>query len=207
MDIPATELVILRAGYYPTHPLMLQRDLQHSLRTRTLATHDEVARIARPLDPEQLIRRPADRGWGVGQVLEHLCVTAEVYEAPLQAMLRSARVDAAAPLREWAPTLFGRLLVGSFTSPRKLPTPKPMAPSLTPRAGVLEGFLSMHAALVTRIDHTASFDWRALRMSSPVVPRVLQPLARLNLGDVFSVFVAHAERHARQIERVVAMLS
>lgn len=186
---------------------MLQRDFQHSLRTRTLATHDEVARIARPLDPEQLNRVPPDHGWSVGQVLEHLCVTVELYEAPLQAMLRSARVDAAAPLREWGPTLFGRMLVGSLASPRKLPTPKPMAPSLTPRAGVLEAFLGMHAALVTRIDHTASFDWRRLRMSSPAVPRVLQPLARLNLGDVFSVFVVHAERHARQIERVVAALS
>jgi hypothetical protein len=186
---------------------MLQRDFQHSLRTRTLATHDEVARIARPLDPERSNRRPSDRGWSVGQVLEHLCVTVELYEAPLQALLRSARVDAAAPLREWRPTLFGRLLVGSLASPRKLPTPKRMAPSLTPRAGVLEAFLGMHAALVTRMDHAASFDWRALRMSSPAVSRVLQPLARLNLGDVFSVFVVHAERHARQIERVVASLS
>ena len=44
-------------------------------------------------------------------------------------------------------------------------------------------------------------------MASPVVPRFLQPVARLNLGDVHSVFVVHAERHARQIERVIATLS
>lgn len=186
---------------------MLQRDLQHSLRARTLATHDELARIARPLDPEQMNRQPPDRGWSVGQVLEHLCVTVELYEAPLQAMLRTARVDAAAPLREWTPTLFGRLLVGSLAAPRKLPTPKSMAPSPTPRPAVLEAYLGMHAALVTRIDHTATFDWRVLRMSSPAVPGLLRPLARLNLGDVLSVFVVHAERHARQIARVVATIS
>jgi uncharacterized membrane protein len=183
---------------------MLQRDLQQTLRTRTLATRDEVARIARPLDPERLHRRPPDSGWSVGQVLEHLCVSAEIYEAPLQALLRTARVDAAAPLREWKPTAFGRMLVGSLAAPRKLSTPKSMTPSLTPRAAVLEAFLGMHAALVTRIDHAATFDWRALRLSSPAVPRLLRPLARLNLGDVFNVFVVHAERHARQIERVVA---
>jgi len=186
---------------------MLQRDLQQTLQTRAIATHDEVARIARPLDPEQLLRRPANGGWSVGQVLEHLCVSAEIYEPRLQAVLRTARVDAAAPLREWRPMAFGRMLVGSLAAPRKLPTPKSMTPSLTPRGGVLEAFLAMHMALVTRIDHAATFDWRALRLSSPAVPRIVQPLARLNLGDAFSVFVVHAERHARQIERVVATLS
>ncbi|MFL5617875.1 MAG: DinB family protein [Gemmatimonadaceae bacterium] len=183
---------------------MLQRELQQTLRARALATHDEVARLIRPIDPEQLNRRPRDGGWSVGQVLEHLCVSVEIYTAPMQAMLRSARVDAAAPLREWKPLLFGRLLVQSLSTPRKLSTPKGMAPALNPRGGVGEAFLGIHAALVTSIDDSATFDWNALRMSSPVVPRILQPLARLNLGDVFSVFVVHAERHARQMERVVA---
>jgi hypothetical protein len=186
---------------------MLQRDLQQTLRARTLATEAEIARLVRPLDPEQLNRRPPDGGWSVGQVLEHLCRSVEVYEAPTQSVLRRARMDAAAPLREWTPTVFGRLLVYSLTSPRKLPAPAGIAPSLTPRGGVLESFLAMHSGLATRLDACAQFDWRALRLSSPIVPRVLMPLARLNLGDVLSTHVVHAERHARQIERVVAALS
>ena len=36
---------------------------------------------------------------------------------------------------------------------------------------------------------------------------MMRPAARLNLGDAYSVFVVHAERHARQIERVIAALS
>ena len=186
---------------------MLQRDLQHDLRGRALATHERVARMARPLDPEQLNRRPPDGGWSVGQVLEHLCRSTEVYEVPLQAMLRAARADAAAALREWHPTFFGRLLVQSLGAPRKLPSTKGIAPGATPRAGVLEAFLASHLSLVTRIDDTGTLDWRALRMSSQVVPRILRPVARLNLGDVFSVFVVHAERHTRQMERVVATLA
>jgi len=186
---------------------MLQRDLQQTLHTRTLTTKAEIARLARGLDPEQLNRRPPAGGWSVGQVLEHLCRAVEVYEAPTQSVLRTARVDAAAPLREWSPTVFGRLLVNSLTSPRKLPAPKGIVPSLTPRGGVLEAFLAMHSALASRIDASAQLDWRALRLSSPIVPRVLKPLARLNLGDVFSTHVVHAERHARQIERIVAAVS
>ena len=75
---------------------MLQRDLQHALHTRTLALIDRIASLARPLDPERLVRRPPNGGWSVGHVLEHLCVTSELYEPPIRALLRSARPDAAA---------------------------------------------------------------------------------------------------------------
>jgi hypothetical protein len=186
---------------------MLQRDLQKTLHARALATHDELARLVRPLDPEQLQRRPPDGGWSVGQALEHLCVSVEIYEPGLERMLRTARIDAAAALREWKPTLFGRMLVYSLGAPRKLPAPKGMAPAATPRAGVLEAFLATQSALAARIDDSGRFDWRSAHMASPVAPRMLQPLARLNLGDVHSVFVVHAERHARQIERVIATLA
>jgi hypothetical protein len=57
---------------------MLQRDLQHDLQARTLSLGDHIAALTRPLDPEQLVRRPSDGGWSVGQVLEHLCVTSEL---------------------------------------------------------------------------------------------------------------------------------
>ena len=140
-------------------------------------------------------------------MLEHLCVSAEIYEPGLQTMLRTARTDAAAALREWKPTLFGRMLVYSLGAPRKLSAPKSLAPAVTPRGGVLEAFLGIHSALAIRIEDTGRFDWRAAHMASPVVPRMLQPIARVNLGDVHSVFVVHAERHARQIERVIASLS
>lgn len=186
---------------------MLQRDLQKNLHDRTLATHDELARLVRPLDPDRLHRRPPDGGWSVGQVLEHLCISVEIYEPRLQVMLRTARIDAAAAFREWKPTLFGRMLVYSLGAPRKLPTPKGMAPAVTPRGGVLEAFLGHHSAVATRIEDTGRFDWRSAHLASPVVPGVLQPIARLNLGDVHRVFVVHAERHAKQIERVIAALS
>ena len=186
---------------------MLQRDLQKRLHERTLATHHELARLVPTTRSRTTHRRPPDGGWSVGQVLEHLCISVEIYEPGLQALLRTARVDAAAALREWKPALFGRMLVYSLGAPRKLPSPKGMAPAVTPRAGVLEAFLQLHSGLATRIEDTGRFDWRAAHMTSPVVPRVLRPVVRLNLGDVLSVFVVHAERHARQIERVIATLS
>ena len=179
---------------------MLQRDLQHALHARSLALIDRTAALARPLDPERLVRRPPNGGWSVGHVLEHLCVTSELYEPPMRALLRSARPDAAAPLRPWKPTLIGRFTVTLFERPTRLRAPKRMVPGPSPRGGVVEAFLAHQRTVVDLLDESSGFDWRRLRMSSPVVSLPL----RFNLGDVFSILVVHAERHARQMERVVA---
>ena len=136
-------------------------------------------------------------------MLEHLCVTSELYEPPLRALLRTARPDAAAPLREWKPTLLGGFMVRTFEKPAKLPTPKSMVPAATPRGGVVEAFLAHLDAQTRLLDDASAFDWRRLRMASPAVP---VPLKVFNLGDVLVILVAHAERHARQMERVGAAI-
>ena len=182
---------------------MLQRDLQQALHTRTHALRDRITGITRPLDPEQLLRRPPDGGWSVGHVLDHLCVTWELYEPPVRALLRGARPDAGAPLREWKPTLIGGFMARSFERPTKLPSPKSMAPAAAPRGGVVEAFRAYLDAQARLIDDASSHDWRGLRMASPAVP---VPLKLFNLGDVFTILVVHAERHARQIERVVRVM-
>lgn len=183
---------------------MLQHELQQALHARTFALRERSAGIARPLDPERLVRRPPDGGWGVGHVLEHLCVTAELYEPPIRALLRDARPDAAAARREWKPTLAGGFAVRMFERPTKLPTPKSMAPAATPRGGVAEHWLAHLHTQARLIDEASGYDWRRLRMASPAVPL---PLKLFNLGDVFFILVTHAERHARQMERVVASLA
>ena len=53
------------------------------------------------------------------------------------------------------------------------------------------------------VDDASGQDWRRLRMASPAVP---VPLKVFNLGDVFTILVVHAERHTRQMERVVASI-
>jgi hypothetical protein len=137
-------------------------------------------------------------------VLEHLCVTSELYEPPVRTLLRGARPDAAAPMRDWKPTLIGGFMARSFEKPTKLPSPKSMVPADTPRGGVVEAFLTHLDAQARLLDDASGHDWRRLRMASPAVPL---PLKVFNLGDVFNILVVHAERHARQIERVVAAIA
>jgi DinB superfamily len=183
---------------------VLQRDLHRALRERALASHHLIAELARPLDPEQLVRRPPGGGWSVGEVLDHLMVAESAYEPLVEALLRQARPDAGAPLREWSPSFFGGFLTRSLERPRRLPAPRKIHPGTAPRGGVVEKFLAQQSALVSRLDAASGYDWSALTLHSPIVPALLRPIAKLNLGDSFSISVVHVERHTRQMERVLA---
>jgi hypothetical protein len=181
----------------------LQRDLHQQLRTEALTLHERIAALARPLDPEQLVRRPDPPGWSVGEVLEHLCVADEVYARPLATLIHRAHVDAGAPLREWRPTFMGRMFVTRLEQPKPMRAPKFFRPGPTPRNGVVEDFLSRDTRLTHRMDEAASLDWLELRMAPPMLPL---PLFKFNLGDVFRLHVVHVRRHLGQMERVAAGL-
>jgi hypothetical protein len=177
-----------------------QRDLHQSLRTEALANHQRIATLARSLDPERLVRRPTPPGWSVGEVLQHLCVTDELYRKPLLALVNRARPDAGAPAREWKPTLGGNFLARMLENPRKMKAPRGIRPGPTPQPGVVEDFLARDRRMTDLMDQAASLDWRALHLWSPLTP---VPILRLNLGDVFRIHVVHVRRHLAQMERVV----
>lgn len=179
---------------------IIQRDLYRELHAQALVNHRRVAELARPLDPERLVRRPSPTGWSVGEVLQHLCVADESYWTPVSTLVHRARADAAAPLREWRPSLAGKLIAKALESPRRAKAPRSLRPPPTPQPGVVEDFLTRDSRLTALMQQAESLDWRALRLTSPAFPL---PIIRLNLGDVFRIHVVHVRRHIAQMERVV----
>ena len=179
-----------------------QRDLHQRLRTEALANHQRIATLARALDPERLVRRPSPPGWSVGEVLQHLSISDELYRAPLMALISGARPDAGAPAREWKSTFAGNLLASMLENPRKMKAPRSFRPGPTPQPGVVEDFLGRDSRMISLMDESSSLDWRALRMSSPAIPL---PILRFNLGDVFRIHVVHVRRHLAQMERVAQL--
>lgn len=159
--------------------------------------------MVRPLDPSQINEHPEPEGWSVGQVLEHLCKADESYDAPFAALMRNARPDAGAPVREWKSSFIGGLIAGSLLKPRRLKGPKVFRPGPTPRNGVVEALLAREMNFVKAMDDAASYDWRALRIGSPALPSWAP---KMNLGDGFRIHVVHVTRHAQQIERLVGKL-
>ena len=181
----------------------LQRDLYQQLRVEATDTRERIAALVRPLDPAKLNEHPEPNGWSVGQVLEHLCVADERYEAPLAALMARAPKDADAPGREWKPSFVGGLIAGGLLKPKPLKSPKVFQPGPTPRNGVVEELLGREMKFVRAMDDAASLDWRALRISSPALPSWAP---KMNLGDGFRIHIIHLTRHSHQIERLVAKL-
>ncbi len=181
----------------------LQRDLLEELRKEAIATRDKLAATIRAIDPAELNEHPEPEGWSVGQVLEHLIVADEHYDAPLAELLRSVRPDAGAPAREWKSSLIGGMIAGSLLKPKKLKSPVVFRPGPTPRNGVVEALLARELYFVKVMEDAASYDWRALRIGSPALPRWAP---KMNVGDGFRIHVIHVTRHALQVERLVAKL-
>src|ERR1700712_2462802 len=126
----------------------LQRDLHRQCVAESEATRERIAALIRPLAPARLNEHPEPRGWSIGQVLEHLVVADELYEAPFASLMRESRPDAAASLREWRPSFIGRFIANSLRKPRALKGPPAFRPGATPRNGVVEAFLARERAFV-----------------------------------------------------------
>lgn len=181
-----------------------QRDLQQQLRRESIATRERIASLVRPLDPAKLNEHPEPNGWSVAEVLEHLCRADEHYVAPVMELLRHTHPDAGAPVREWRPSFIGGKIAGVLENPKRIRRgPPAFRPGATPRNGVVEAFHTGEMRFVQVMDDAASYDWRALRIHSPALPRWVP---KMNLGDAFRIHVVHVTRHSRQIERLVQQL-
>ena len=178
---------------------MLQRDLHQQLRAESIASREHIAALLRPLNAAQLNEHPEPKGWSIGEVLEHLIIADELYDAPMAKLLAASRPDAGAALREWKPSFLGKWIAESLIAPKKLKGPPAFRVRHGPRNGVVEAFLARELEFVRVMDDAVRYDWSALRIGSPALPRFAP---KLNLGDAFRVHVVHVTRHAKQVERL-----
>ena len=174
---------------------------QESLRTRLLIELDcvsmDAVAVARDLTAAQLAWQPPGNKWGIGQLLEHLIVSADSYLT----ILRPRIYDRKAAHTEngnayWEPSIAGWMLVTGLRSKRKLPTANAWKVTAA-RENVLDEFMKRQQTIMTFLRATSALDWNRVRLSSPV-----SRLIRLNLGDAFTVLTVHAQRHIKQMERV-----
>ncbi|HEX2780321.1 MAG TPA: DinB family protein [Gemmatimonadaceae bacterium] len=156
-----------------------------------------IAELARPLSEWQLHWRPPQGGWGIADVLEHLCISDDGYLARLRSTIPEGERP---PVRaDWSPRLAGRLLTNAMRAPRKLPAPKAFRPPAAARAGVLDAYLARAGELAALIERSRGVELRRIGVSSPVFA-----LIRMNAGDVLSILTWHARRHLGQMDRVRA---
>ena len=98
----------------------IQRELYQQLRTELVASRERIMAMVRPIDSARLNEHPEPNGWSVGQVLEHLCKSNDLYEKPVLQLLSRTPQDAGAATREWKSSFVGGMIAKSLSNPKPI---------------------------------------------------------------------------------------
>lgn len=174
----------------PTWPTRLSRQLDAA---------DERARaLFAGLSPKQLNWQPLPNAWSVGQCLEHLCLTNELY---LSSMSASLTGKPSRTVEEITPGWFARWFIASFVEPsptsKKARAPKKIVPNSRVDLSVLERFLSSNEKARELICSASGYDVNGIRFKNPFIP-----LVNFTVGSGLEIICRHERRHILQAERV-----
>ena len=155
--------------------------------------------IARDLTIDQLNWRPSADSWSIGQCLEHLCLSNEVYVTPMAEALSTAAPGRAEEIR---PGWFGRWFIRTYIEPTTQKAPHRAPSKIVPIAkqvdlSILERFIASNVAIRRLADRARRYDVNAVRFRNPFVP-----LIRFTVGTGLLIIARHNHRHLLQAERV-----
>lgn len=155
--------------------------------------------IAGGLTADQLNWRPGPRAWSIGQCLEHLCRSNEVY---VVAIAESLGVAATGAVDEIAPGWFGRWFIRTYIEPttqqRRARAPRKTAPiAARMDTSILRRFIASNAAVRDVAARARGHDVNRVRFRNPFVP-----LIRFTIGTGLQIIARHNHRHLLQADRV-----
>lgn len=170
--------------------------------SRLLAEFDASDRrasaVAGGLTPEQLNWKRAETEWSVGQCLDHLVLSNEVYLPVIERAL-AGRPDHV--VQEITPGWFGRwflthVIEPSPTSARRR-APRKIAPVFTVDRSVLERFHRTNGDARAVVRRASRLDVNRIRFTNPFVPVI-----RFTAGTGFVILATHQRRHLIQAEGI-----
>ena len=154
--------------------------------------------LANSLTVTQLNWKPAPRQWSIGQCLEHLAVSNEIYGAAIADALPSAPTGHA---DEITPGWFSRYFIREYIAPTEQRTRHKAPPKITPAsdvdAGILQRFLDTNRQSRALVERGSQIDVNRVRFKNPFVPFI-----RFTVGTGLEILAKHEQRHLLQAERV-----
>ena len=155
--------------------------------------------LAKALTPQQLNWKPSPGEWSVGQCLEHLYITNEVYLGPMSTSLRRRQP---AFVQEIAPGWLGRWFIRNYIEPsskmKRVRAPRKIRPGgaqIDP--SILDRFLKSNNEARELIHRARNHDVNRIRFRNPFVPVI-----RFTVGTGLEILSKHQRRHLLQAERI-----
>jgi hypothetical protein len=152
------------------------------------------------LTGDQLNWKPSEKGWSVGQCLNHLILTNEQFYPEMDKLATGTRKNSF--FENYSPFsgMFGRFLIKAVTEgsrPASAPSKKIVPPSDIP-ADIVEKYCEHKAEMIEKIGKTGDVDWQKTIVTSPFLA-----VFTYSLGDAYVVLVEHSKRHINQAKRVM----
>lgn len=162
------------------------------------ASDQRAERLAKALTREQLNWRPRPDAWSIGQCLEHLYATNQVYLPAISASLEGGQRRR---VEEIAPGWFGRWFIRNYIEPssktRRAKAPRKIAPGKQVEPAVLELLLRSNREARELVCRASEYDVNGIRFKNPFIP-----LLRFTAGTGLEIVSKHQSRHLLQAERV-----
>jgi hypothetical protein len=163
------------------------------------ASDQRAIALARALTVEQLNWKPRPEKWSVGQCLEHLCISGEVYLQPIASALRNRQ---SSPVAEITPGWFGAWFIRTYIAPSRQSKTAPAPRKITPvldvvEPSVLDRFLAVNRDVRALIERAEPYDVNRIRFVNPFVPVI-----RFTVGTGLEIISKHEDRHLLQAEKV-----
>ena len=158
--------------------------------------------LLKGLTAVQLNWKPHRTAWSVGQCLEHLCLSNEVYVGPMREALPvapSGAVDAITP--GW----FGRWFIRRYIEPATQDKPGRSPRKVAPVASAVDlsigaRFIASNNAMRALMTQARDVDVNRVRFRNPFVPVI-----RFTIGTGLLIIARHNHRHLGQGERVTQL--
>ena len=161
------------------------------------AADQKAEQLLTGLSPDQLNWQPGPDAWSVGQCLEHLCLTNEVYLPAISTSLAGKTTSAA---QEITPGWLSRWFINNYIEPsprsKHARAPSKIVPGAQVEPSVLGRFLRSNQAAREFVRHAADYDVNHIRFRNPFVP-----ILRFTVGTGLEIVSRHEHRHLLQAER------
>jgi hypothetical protein len=161
------------------------------------ASDQRAIALAHSLTVRQLNWKPGPGQWSVGQCLEHLAITNEVYGAPISEALATAPRGSAGEIH---PGWFARYFIREFIAPNdktRATAPSKIRPVSDVDANILRRFLETSRAARELVERAKDVDVNRVRFKNPFVFWI-----RFTIGTGLEILSKHEQRHLLQAERV-----